>query len=164
ETVRVLLTGHAEVDAAARAINEGEIFRFLCKPCPSDTLCATIELAAEHHRLACAERDLLERTLAGSVTLLTDVLALAAPEIFSPARTLRAYVAPMAKKVDPARAWQYETAALLPQLGCIAMAPGAVERLAAGLTISDDDRRAFDAHPQVGHRLLAPIPRLDTVA
>ena len=33
ETVRITLTGQATVAAAARAINEGRIFRFLQKPC-----------------------------------------------------------------------------------------------------------------------------------
>ncbi len=46
-TVRVLLTGHASVEAAIRAINQGEIFRFLTKPCPPKELAATIERALE---------------------------------------------------------------------------------------------------------------------
>jgi response regulator RpfG family c-di-GMP phosphodiesterase len=163
-TVRVLLTGHAEADAAARAVNEGGVFRFLCKPCPSDRLLSTVELAAEHHRLAVAERDVLEKTLAGSVTLLAEVLALASPEIFSRATALRGYVQHLARALDPARAWQYETAALLSQVGCVAMTPGTAERMAAGLPISEGDRKAFDEHPQVAHRLLARIPRLAIVA
>jgi DNA-binding NtrC family response regulator len=34
DTVRMLLTGHADIDAAIAAVNEGQIFRFLSKPCP----------------------------------------------------------------------------------------------------------------------------------
>ena len=34
DSVRLLLTGHAELDAAIAAINTGHIFRFLAKPCP----------------------------------------------------------------------------------------------------------------------------------
>lgn len=36
--VRILLTGDPQLDAAVRAINEGEIFRFLVKPCAADKL------------------------------------------------------------------------------------------------------------------------------
>jgi two-component system probable response regulator PhcQ len=36
--VRILLTGDPQLDAAVRAINEGEIFRFLTKPCSPSTL------------------------------------------------------------------------------------------------------------------------------
>jgi DNA-binding NtrC family response regulator len=32
-TVRIMLTGHASLESAIRAINEGEVFRFLTKPC-----------------------------------------------------------------------------------------------------------------------------------
>jgi len=38
ETVRVLLTGCADVEAAISAVNEGSIFRFLTKPCPQEVL------------------------------------------------------------------------------------------------------------------------------
>ncbi len=43
--VRILLTGDPQLDAAVRAINEGEIFRFLTKPCPPGTLDAVIREA-----------------------------------------------------------------------------------------------------------------------
>jgi two-component system, probable response regulator PhcQ len=42
---RILLTGHATVEAAARAINEAGIIRLLLKPCPPSALKAAIELA-----------------------------------------------------------------------------------------------------------------------
>lgn len=41
-TVRIVLTGHASLDAAIRAINEGEVYRFLTKPCNPVDLAFTI--------------------------------------------------------------------------------------------------------------------------
>src|SRR4051812_5630356 len=35
DTVRLLLTGHADMQAAISAVNEGQVFRFLTKPCPA---------------------------------------------------------------------------------------------------------------------------------
>jgi DNA-binding NtrC family response regulator len=46
-TIRLLLTGHATIEAAARAINDGEIFRFLLKPCNPEELKKAIALALE---------------------------------------------------------------------------------------------------------------------
>jgi two-component system, probable response regulator PhcQ len=43
--VRILLTGDPQLDAAVRAINEGEIFRFLTKPCSAATLDGVIREA-----------------------------------------------------------------------------------------------------------------------
>jgi hypothetical protein len=36
DTVRLLLTGHTDLDAAIAAVNEGHVFRFLTKPCPRE--------------------------------------------------------------------------------------------------------------------------------
>ncbi|NIW24692.1 MAG: response regulator, partial [Gammaproteobacteria bacterium] len=46
-TVRILLTGYADLDAIEGSINEGEVFRFLTKPCAPAQLRATLDLAAE---------------------------------------------------------------------------------------------------------------------
>jgi DNA-binding NtrC family response regulator len=59
DTVRIMLTGHADVDVAVRAINEGEIYRFLSKPCPPVELQVTVHLALEQLALARENRRLL---------------------------------------------------------------------------------------------------------
>ena len=60
-TVRILLTGQAELSAAIAAVNEGQIFRFLSKPCPPASLLKTIEAAVEQNRLITSEKVLLEQ-------------------------------------------------------------------------------------------------------
>ena len=42
KTVRVMLTGYADVDAAIAAVNRGEVFRFHTKPCPTEVLRQTL--------------------------------------------------------------------------------------------------------------------------
>jgi serine/threonine-protein kinase len=44
-TVRILLTGYADLDAVEGSINDGEVFRFLTKPCAPDQLRETISHA-----------------------------------------------------------------------------------------------------------------------
>ncbi len=51
-TVRILLTGYADLDAVEGSINESEVFRFLTKPCAPKQLRETIELAAKLAREA----------------------------------------------------------------------------------------------------------------
>jgi serine/threonine-protein kinase len=46
-TVRILLTGYADLDAVEGSINGGEVFRFLTKPCSPEQLRETILLAAK---------------------------------------------------------------------------------------------------------------------
>jgi signal transduction histidine kinase len=63
DTVRMLLTGHATVDGAIAAVNEGNVFRFLTKPCPPAVLVRALEDAIEQSRLVTADRLLLEHKL-----------------------------------------------------------------------------------------------------
>ena len=50
DTVRILLTGYADIETAARAINEGRIFRFLTKPCPPPLVSRALRDALIHYR------------------------------------------------------------------------------------------------------------------
>lgn len=51
DTVRIILTGHASLESAIRAINAGEVYRFLTKPCRELDLALTIRQALEHRQL-----------------------------------------------------------------------------------------------------------------
>jgi DNA-binding NtrC family response regulator len=62
DTVRMILSGHADLEATIAAVNEGQIYRFLTKPCPTDQLLAAVEDALNQHRLLTAEKVLLELT------------------------------------------------------------------------------------------------------
>jgi len=43
DTVRMMLTGHADLHNTIEAVNEGNIFRFLTKPCPVDELSKALQ-------------------------------------------------------------------------------------------------------------------------
>jgi two-component system probable response regulator PhcQ len=58
-TIRIILSGQASLEAAIRAINEGEVYRFFLKPCNPTDLIFTIQRALEHQRLAEQSRALL---------------------------------------------------------------------------------------------------------
>jgi len=51
DTIRIILTGHADLKAAIRAINEGEIHRFFTKPCNMVDMLVTIRHALEKRAL-----------------------------------------------------------------------------------------------------------------
>jgi len=48
--MRILLTGYADLQAIEASINEGEVFRYLTKPCPTDVLREAIDLAVDASR------------------------------------------------------------------------------------------------------------------
>jgi two-component system, probable response regulator PhcQ len=61
-TIRIILTGQASLAAAIRAINEGEVYRFLTKPCAAVDLAVTIQRALQLRNLARESARLLART------------------------------------------------------------------------------------------------------
>ena len=132
DAIRMLLTGHADIDSAAAAVNEGQIFRFLRKPCPVPVLLAAVAAAVEQHRLITAERELLEQTLGGTVKLLTDMLGLTSPAAFGRAVRVKQHVVALAAKLALPSRWQVEVAAMLSQLGTITLPPETVDNLFAG--------------------------------
>lgn len=52
DTVRVMLTGHADMESAIAAVNTGEVFRFHTKPCPAAVLRQTLRDSLDRYRTA----------------------------------------------------------------------------------------------------------------
>ncbi|MGE0786314.1 MAG: HD domain-containing phosphohydrolase [Sandaracinaceae bacterium] len=164
DTTRILLTGHAEVEAAIAAVNEGGIFRFLLKPCPHVALNRALSEAVEQHRLVTAERELLEHTLKGAIEVLTEVLAMASPAAFDRASHLRAYARHVVARLGWENPWMYEVAALLSQMGCITIPPDVLERAYSERELTGAEREMLVRHPNIAKQLLARIPRMEKVA
>ena len=51
DTIRIILTGKATLDTAIKAINQGEVYRFLTKPCSEHDLITTIKQGMKHLKL-----------------------------------------------------------------------------------------------------------------
>lgn len=58
-TIRIMLTGHATLEAAMKAVNEGEIYRFFSKPWDDQNLKYAIRSAIEKYDLEAENRRLL---------------------------------------------------------------------------------------------------------
>ncbi|MGM0574780.1 MAG: HD domain-containing phosphohydrolase [Myxococcota bacterium] len=163
DTVRVLLTGHADLNTAIALVNEAGIFRFLTKPCPPPQLVAAVRAAAEQYRLIRAEKVLLEQTLRGSVKALSHVMALTQPEAFGRSERMAEQVRRLAEHVGRSDAWEAEVAALLGELGTVTAPPETVRKLHAGRPLSREEEKIVARIPEVADQLLGPVPRLEGV-
>lgn len=164
ETVRILLTGQADVQSAMAAVNGGAIFRYLTKPCPHEVLTKALRQAVDQHRTAQAERRLLETTLSATVKTLAEILSLCAPWAFRRAAFARNCVRHALLRLKWPDAWMYEIAAALSQIGGIGVSEDAVRRDALQRPLSPADARLMAEHPETAYRLLRDIPRLERVA
>ena len=163
DTVRILLTGYAEVQAAIEAVNRGNIFRFLIKPCDSQELISSLRQAAEQYRLITLERLLLEQTLRGSVEALTNVLALVHPVAFGRATRAHTRVTALLDHFAIPERWPIKLAAMLSQIGCVVLPPHTVETLYRGDELSAPEQQMVERMPKVVEDLLGHIPRLEPV-
>ncbi len=61
ETVRMLLTGGTDLNAAIDAVNKGNIFRFLTKPCTKETLVEAIHIGLTQYQSVMTEKKLAKK-------------------------------------------------------------------------------------------------------
>ncbi|MBU0719279.1 MAG: response regulator [Planctomycetes bacterium] len=164
ETVRIMLTGNTDQNTAIEAVNEGAIFRFLTKPCAPETMAKVLGAGIAQYRLVTAEKELLEKTLRGSIKVLTDVLSLTNPIAFGHASRVRRLVRALGEQLGMEKSWQLEIAAMLSQIGCVTIPPDTLEKVYHGRKLTPEEAQMLDAHPAVGRNLVANIPRLGEVA
>jgi response regulator RpfG family c-di-GMP phosphodiesterase len=163
EITRVLLTGQADIDSAVAAVNHGQVFRFLTKPCAPQSFLAAVRDAVEHNRLVTAERVLLEQTLRGSIAALAEVLSLSSPLSFGRSVRIKNHVGEIVKAAHIAPSWQLDVAATLSQIGCVTLPDSTCEKLYYGRSLDLDESKLVEKLPQIGIQLIEHIPRLDQV-
>ena len=163
DATRILLTGQADRDEAIRAVNQGQIFRFLTKPCPQDQLKSAIDAGVIQYRLLNAERNVLQETLLGCINALMEVLAIANPVAFGRASGIKRRAMELAARMGTPDFWQLEAAAMLSQLGYAALAPELLEKVYHAQSLSPQEQAKVEAVPDMANKLLEHIPRLEPV-
>ena len=164
DTIYIMLTGVQDQATAVQAVNEGHVFRFLTKPCQSTDLDCAVEAGLRQYQLETTEKELLQKTFCGAVAVLTDVLSLSHPNIFSRTARIEQICLALQTELRLGDHWEYKLAAKMGLLG-FALLPDA-ERAnldmgtQLGGMVSEQLRRAA----ATGHRLIGRIPRLATIA
>ncbi|MFO1377701.1 MAG: response regulator [Steroidobacteraceae bacterium] len=163
-TVRMILSGHSDLDATIAAVNDGHVFRFLTKPCTPESLFAAVSSGLEQYDLIMAEKELLEQTLSGAVQVLTDILAIVSPDAYGRASRITRYADAMAGALDVPDRWQIRLAAMLSQIGWVALPEELAEKFGAGQTLDAREQQQVAQYRSISARLISSIPRLGRVA
>lgn len=162
--VRILLTGYADIQIAMNAINEGNIFRFLTKPCDTDVMMKTLTQASNQYQLIIAEKELLEKTLKGSVKVLIDILAVANSKIFNRSILMRDLTKKILKRLKKGYSWEIEIAVLLSQIGFVGVPNELIEKKFKGVKLSTKEEELYNSNIDIARTLLKNIPRLEKIA
>ncbi len=164
ESIRLMLTGYADLETTIDAINKGHVFRFLSKPCSNEVLRGAIEDGLKQFRLVRAEKELVEGTLMGSVKVLSEVLSLVNPAAFGRASRVQRFATAIAEDMKYEDMWELKIASMLCVIGCVTLSESVLEKLAKHEPLSPAEENAYKQHPEVGRNLLSNIPRLENVA
>ena len=121
EVVTVLLTGHTDFESAMAAVNDGNVFRMLSKPCPPDVLRKVLKDAIEQYDLITSKRILLDQTLRGAVDALAQSLAITQPLFFGRAQRVRRMANGLAEAVQLVESWRVGVAAIFSQLAYLSI-------------------------------------------
>lgn len=163
-TARILLTGYADQQTAIDAVNKGDLFRFLTKPCDIETLSSVLRAGVRQYQLLISEKELLEQTLLGTIKVLSQFLALVNPEAQGVACRLKRYCEYIAKNIQLEEdVWVYEMAATLSQLGCATIPAEVLAKHYSGKSLDVEEESMVAQHPAVAVKMLMHIPRLERV-
>src|SRR5579871_5601679 len=163
-SVRMALTGNTDQQTMVDALNEGHIYRFLTKPCTPEAMALALQAGLAQYRLATTEKELMEKTLIGSISILVDLLSISEPQMFERGKRLRDCVHEVIDLVGYRNHWELEIAALLSQIGSLTLPPEILLKERAGIALTPAEQQVVARVPESGCNLLARIPRLETVA
>jgi response regulator RpfG family c-di-GMP phosphodiesterase len=161
---RIMLTGNADQQTAIEAVNTSQIFRFLTKPCPDAALMMALEAGTRQYQLVTAERELLQKTLAGSIKVLTDVMALVMPEAFDRGGVTREWLQQLAPKLDEKNLWAVEIAALISRIGFVTVPNDIQEKIRLNKPLNAVGQQILSQVPLTASKLIRNLPRMDEVA
>jgi len=164
DSIRVMLTGSSDMEAAARAVNEGQIFRFLTKPVTSKTLLATLRACVVRYHTALLEKDqlkiaveALEQLDLGTLTALAR--AIDAKSAWTAGHSERGTI--LALKIGhamslPAKSLEImHRGGLLHDIGKIGTPLAVLDKPGA---LEPEEIQIMQDHVKIGVRILEPIP------
>ena len=110
------------------------------------------------------EKDLLERTLAGSVKVMSDTLSLLAPDAYADASRVRGWIRTLTEQMGLREWWELNIAAMLAPLGKIGIQRDILAKARANRHLTNQEQELISHAPDLGRKLIANIPRLEGVA
>jgi response regulator RpfG family c-di-GMP phosphodiesterase len=168
-TTRIMLTGNADQQTAIDAVNVGDVFKFMNKPCNATNFINTLESGVAQYKLVIAEKILLNKTLKETMNVLSEVLTIVNPEVFSRVVLIKQYMLKLAKNLKMPISWSFEPMIQLSQLGCIVF-PSKNTNVAnkglpnTGSKFSREHDKLVMEHPGLAADLIHKIPRMGQIA
>jgi len=161
DTVRIMLTGHADLETAIDAVNMGYIFRFLTKPCPPKRLALAVGAGIEQYKLILAEREMhtlvkFKQAMDGIITGFSKIVEARDPYTAGHQRRVARLSVEIAKTMDldTDQIATINLSALLHDIGKIYVPADFLNRPGK---LSEAEYTVIWAHPQIGRDILQSV-------
>ncbi len=159
----IMISAVDDIKSIVQCIEKGAD-DYLPKPFNPILLKARINACLDRYRFIKAERDFLEKTLRGSIKVLTDILSMTNPIAFGRASRLRNLAYKIGVQMKVKKIWELELAAMFSQLGCVTIPMKVLEKVFHGEPLLPEEEEIYAKHKKIGHDLIVNLPRLKKVA
>ncbi|KHD78803.1 transcriptional regulator [Actinoplanes utahensis] len=163
DVMRILHSGHGDMNTVIAAINSGGVYRYLPKPAGRADILDAVKKAVSKHDHAMAERRMVDTTLKTSMQALFGILELSSPVGFARAGRIRALVGELTHALELDGLWEIEVAAMASQVGAVTVPPEVMRKLAEGAGLTPDEQAVVNAMPASVLPLIKDIPMIDDV-
>jgi HD-GYP domain-containing protein (c-di-GMP phosphodiesterase class II) len=93
-----------------------------------------------------------------------EMLSTADPVTFGVAALASSLAEEVGRRLGLEATWSLRIATMLAPIGLMTLPPAVLRRYRDGESLTEQERQIFDHLPEIGERLLLPIPRLEQVA
>src|SRR5690606_27146224 len=114
-----------------------------------DILMKALEDGLAQYQLITAEKELLNKTLSGSVKLLTDILSMVDVRSFGRTEKLRATINELTEKMALENPWELHVAAMLAPIGFVTLPPETMVKARAGQVLSKVEEQLVSSVPEI---------------
>jgi CheY-like chemotaxis protein len=164
DTIYLMLTGNQDLDTAIRAVNSGNVFRFLNKPCETDEIQRSIDAALRQYELVDAEKELLHKTFVGAVSAVTNVLEKVRPDLTGVGFGVSSVVQDVCESTGIEVRWEYKLAARIAPLGFAIVDMPQLCSATDSFNPVKKYQQAYQEAAREASDLICKIPRLESVA
>lgn len=164
--IKILLTGHSNIDILVEAINECHLFQYILKPFEPEQLCMIVENGIKKFELSSSKTQILQDlSELFYKTIKSIAQALDAKDKYTHGHSMRVtlYALALAKKLElPDNLLEeIETTGLLHDIGKIAI-PEKILLKPGKLT--DEEYEIIKTHPELGEKLVEGIDKLKLIS
>ena len=164
DMLRIMMTGQADDETSKRAINDGQVFKILTKPCSPEDVLAAVREALKVYENKDAERSAAGQTILEGLTLLSEVIAFRGDEYASAAPYIRSWgkqIVPHLKTINP---MELECAIILSGLGKLSLPGELRKKLSLAVPLTPDEERLVEKAPSTAMTVLDKTPLFHDVA